>query len=162
MSSVWVPSSTATKKCHKSQRRTQRERQRERKKEARPKLGPQKLPTKAFTKSTPSVLPSNPNERGGTGLGQAELDMAASERQWSSPGGGRQQHLISLASAAWPAMYTAVSVSAGEVEGGGGGGGGSLPEQLSDARSAVSQGNWRRETNIYPSTTAAPLLLQPS
>lgn len=70
MSSVWVPSSSATKKCRKSHRWTQEEREK-----ARPRLGPQQLPTKAFTMSAP-LCHSAPQSR------QQEIDRSLQDRTW--------------------------------------------------------------------------------
>lgn len=88
-----------------------------------------------------------PKSKVGTGLGQAGLDMTTTERQWSSPEEGGSNTL-----SAWhplpdlPFILLCLCLEEEEEEERA-----SLPERLSDARSAVSQGSWRRETNIYPS-----------
>lgn len=119
---------------------------------ARPRLGPQQLPTKAVAKSTPSfhsILVSNPIEN------CWNWTRAATRERWWKAGGERQHtfaawhplpHCYLSCCFHWPLCSLWRRTS--------------LPEQLSDTRSAVSQGSRGRQTFI-PST-AIPLLLQPS
>lgn len=121
---------------------TERQKQREK---ARPRLAPQKLPTKAFTKSAPSFHSVNNRKWTGPGRTGHSHQREAVKR----PGGGKQQHLISLASAPWLPFILLFFTSLCSHTGGG-------REYLYQSSSAMPgqqwvRGSWRRETNIYPS-----------
>lgn len=130
---------------------TERQKQREK---ARPRLATQKLPTKAFTKSAPSFHSVNNRKWTGPGRTGHSHQQEAVKR----PGGGKQQHLISLASAPWLPFILLFFTSLCSHPGGGGGG-----EYLYQSSSVMPGQQWvrgadgGRQTFIPP--TAAPLLL---